>query len=103
MSNAAPIDLATMLIADKVSRYTQGRYFAAQLGALQSEAERCSCHFVIADHLDHMPADIKEDPFPALMLARSAYLPPTERIGNRRACALARVADGSGQAVLRCS
>ena len=97
------IELATMPIADKVSRYAHARYFAAQLGAVQSEAERCRCHFVLAGCSDRMPADVEEHLSPALMLARSAYRPSTERGVEHRACALARVADGSRQALLRCS
>lgn len=97
------IDLATMPIADKVSSYAHARYFAAQLGAVQSEAERYRCRFVLAGCSDRMPADPEVHLSLALMLTRSAYRPPTELGVEHRACALARVADGSRQTLLRCS
>ena len=103
MPTQAPrsVDLATMPVADKVLRYVQARFFAAQLSALQSEAEMCRCHFVLGGSSDHMPADVEEHLSLAVMVARSATFAPAEPMAEHHAYACARLADGSGQALLR--
>lgn len=95
------LDLATMPIADKVSRYMQARSYAAQLGALQEEAEMCGCRFAVAANSDDIPVELEDHLGFVLMVAKSAEWAPAEPVSEHRKYALARLADGAGKALLR--
>ncbi len=95
------LDLATMPIADKVSRYMQARSYAAQLGALQGEAEMCGCRFAVAASSDDMRAELEDHFAFVLMVAKSAEWAPAEPASEHHRYALARLADGAGKALLR--
>ncbi len=96
-----PLDLATMPIADKVSRYVQARYYQAHLDALQSEVRRCGGSFACGACPNDMPSDLKEHLALAIMVARDAYLSPADSLARHYELALRHLADGSAQTLLR--
>ena len=96
-----PVDLATMAIADKVSRFVHARYYAAHLHALQSAAEQCGGSFVAQAALGPIPPDVEEHLAIAVLVAREAYLAPWESLADHYATAQRRMSDGFAQALLR--
>lgn len=96
-----PVDLATMAIGDKVSRFVHARYYAAHLHALQSAAKQCGGSFAFETASCPIPPDVEEHLAIAVLIAREAYLSPWESLADHYAIAQRRMTEGFAQALLR--
>ncbi len=99
--HAQPMNLATMAIADKVSRYVHARFYQAHLDALQAEVQRCGGFFACHKYPEYLPPDFREHLALAVMVAKNAYLAPSDSLAQHYAEALRRLADGSAHTLLR--